>query len=427
MLAALILNKAADSSGHNAASSDAQAAMRSLIVGRLGHNAGIGEFDMAARKRLLDGVRNDPKYLSRRKQESNPMRPAIGLCVLALVNPVGLKRQVYPNARSAEFILLCVYKAWGSLVLRGLRGKDMSLDKEKDLSPLAARESPKFKDLIFKNDDLNIGIQPPDVLLWGNDWAGVDPLDIFKALVDHPDTYVKCILRGFKTKKEAEALVVLEASKIEFRDGCFVFWLLNIIIHRLEFYSELNWDYVFSVPKCTDREFEHETGWVGLGEWLFLPFTKKRFSEAWKKFQIKFLGEKLFGVHDARRGLQQSMKASNLQGGPSCDMELRRAVGTWVKDQKEMPSWYAGLQPTLLDDKWKAVLRWDFCQLCDHLSKEQREELIATLKWVRFSLRQGLLNIVLHWSPSITLSHPFFQTGAPPAIPGPRWVANLVG
>ena len=208
-------------------------------------------------------------------------------------------------------------------------------------------------------------------------------LELIHELQAHPATGVTITLRGLKNQKEANFKVDLELSKVKYRDICPVFHFLNIFVHRLKFFPDFNWRYIFAVPKKASEDINLESyGWVGKDTPMFFPLTRKRFGEAWKVFWTRLCGGKHYDIHNMRQGLQTAVSRASMLGGVVYSDDLRRQAGNWKRPKNLIWESYGGHDSFLLDVKYKEVLHWDLEYLLGRLHTEVQEDLMNILLWV---------------------------------------------
>ena len=382
LLAAVIIQRAKSASGQNVNTPEGFKICKNKVIARLGP-VELAGLDAAFIHRLRTGCLRDPD-LTASLTRYNPMLPALALVWAGCINPVGLKQGRLPNSASASFLTICIFKLAIACCMRGLRCMDFLLPKEKGNQRAVAITSPTFRDVLIANDTLQIKIVPPGRLLCGGE--GRPPqyaLHIFEELIDHPDTTVEIELRGIKNRKEAAFTTTIEASKVKYRDACIVFYLLHIIIHRIKYYTDWNWDYIFSVPKTTSQSLTlPEYGFVEKGEPLFLPLTKPRVDELWSSWQMDFLNAKLYTIHEIRKGFQRSAVRADDVNAVKFTRETKRQAGNWKRPKSERAAAYAGHDAFLLDQKFIDLLDYDVENLLGKLPGSMQNDLLRELLWV---------------------------------------------
>jgi hypothetical protein len=379
-LASAVISRAQSVSGANIASSEGYKFCRVQVISRFGPFQ-LSEVDNVLIKRVRDGCVKDPEF-AKPQDDFTPFHPALVLVWAACINPIGMREGRFPDGKSADFLLISVFKLATCLCSRGLRGKDFLMYKEKYFNSQQAVESPRFDDIIIHNDELQIKFKPPFTMLRsGRRYSSV--LEVVYILQAHPATGITMTLRGLKNRKEANYKVDLELSRVKFRDICPVFHFFNIFRHRLKYFPNFNWRYIFAIPKVASEDLKlDDYGWVGKGTPMFFPFTRKRFGETWKDMWTRIFGGPHYNIHNMRQGLQNAISRSSMLGNLVYSEDLRRQTGNWKRPKNLIWESYGGHDGFLLDIKYKEVLDWDLDYLLGRLSSRVREDLLNTLLWV---------------------------------------------
>ena len=379
-LASALIARARAVSGANVATHEGFKVCEMEVVARFGHWS-FTDVDSALVKRLRSGCASDPE-LAKPQEDYTPFHPALVLVWAACINPVGLREGRFPDGKSADFLLIEVFKLATCLCSRGLRGKDFMMYKEKDFNAMRAVESPQFRDVIVYNDVLQIKFNPPFIVM-RSPRKYKRAMEVIRDLEAHPATGIKISLRGLKNHKDANFKVDLELSRVKYKDICPVFHFMNILKHRVLYYPSYNWRYVLAIPKVALKDvFMKDFGWVHRGSPAFFPLTRKRFGECWADFWKRIFGGKHYDIHNIRSGLQTAISRATMLGGVAYSEDLRRQTGNWKRPKGLIWESYGGHDEYLLDIKYQQVLEWDLNYLLGRLPFTVQEDLMDILLWV---------------------------------------------
>jgi hypothetical protein len=371
-------------SGKSAASSRGFSKIRKEVVAAVGDFV-LREFEVVVIERIRTGCLRSSDLLGEVK-EFNPMSPCMVAVFMSVFRPPGFAEGRWPCNPDVNFIRVMVFRCSVIMCSRGLRGCDPLLPLEKFNSVLEMQGSPRFSDLVIENDKLQVKLVFPDSVTF----TQASPVEgwsfgkVWRRVLFHPDSYITVNLRWLKNNKEADFVDQIGFTRCIVRDMCLVFNLFSLLDHRLRFFNEFNWDFIFTVPKPSPCRMAVEGyGMVERGDLVFLPFTRARFSETWLKIQKSILGSLLYNIHDLRRGLQKAAKIANAKGDVLVPFEMRREFGFWKKPKDGMPELYAGRAVFFLDELYRKLLVWDLRRLFEGLSGVTSSKMVALFKMVR--------------------------------------------
>lgn len=356
------------------------------------------EIDSYALYLLKRGCLREPLFMKPPK-DYTPMLPAMVALWHCALRPPGFLLMKEPNCADAAYLRLIIFRCLNIMCSRGLRGGDPLHRLEKNLSRQELLGSPKFNDLMFCNDHLQIKLTPPSEIILHPVNSRLKFIQLWNMIKNHPETYLTINLRWIKNFKDANFLSKLVFTRSSILDMCLVHHFILLVNHRLRFYANFCWHFIFSLPRMNHFTHMHYTGrHVIRGEIIFLPFTKKRYEESWREYRKFINPHTKFSIHDMRRGLQKALRRSRVMGHQNIPEDVCTEYGLWKRPKNKRSSQYAGQDGILLDKIFNKLLLWDIACLASNLPPRLMNDLYRILvSFINFSYNHLIFTEYTSW------------------------------